>query len=87
MELEDFRREIDRIDGELAELICRRMELSAQIGEHKRGRGLPVRDAERERQLIQALCERHPQHADTLRAVYGTLLALSRAAQGEAEQA
>ena len=63
------------------------MEIAAEIGAYKRERGLSVRDEARENQLVEALCGRHPQHARELRELYRTLLALSRAAQGEAEDA
>ena len=52
MRIEDCREEIDRIDGELLRLLNRRARLALQIGELKARGGLPVRDAEREREVI-----------------------------------
>ena len=45
MELQDIRREIDAIDGELVRLFRRRMEAVAAVAEAKRGSGAAVVDA------------------------------------------
>ncbi len=50
-EIEDLRREIDRIDEELIELIRRRLEVAARIGEAKRRKGSPIRDLAREAEV------------------------------------
>ena len=52
-ELENARKEIEKIDRELAALFERRMELSAVIGKYKAENGLPVRDPDRERALTE----------------------------------
>lgn len=53
-ELEQYRREIDAIDGELVQLFLRRMEITGNVGRYKQERGIPVLDAGRERQVIAA---------------------------------
>ena len=53
-ELEQYRREIDRIDGELVKLFLERMAVTGQVGEYKRANGIPVLDASREKQVIAA---------------------------------
>ncbi|MBO7501388.1 MAG: chorismate mutase [Fibrobacterales bacterium] len=55
MEIADWRERIDRINRELLDLLNRRTECAREIGEIKRSAGLPVRDAARERELLDAL--------------------------------
>lgn len=52
-ELDDYRKEINRIDGEMARLFEERMRVSGNIAEYKRQRGLSVRDTDREAALIE----------------------------------
>ncbi len=75
-----LRTEIDRIDRELFSLIARRMALAGAIGNHKRARGLPIRDPVRETQLKARLKEfatgvLEPRHVEELAAV---LIRISR---------
>ena len=51
-ELEAARKEINRIDEEMAQLFERRMEAVQQIAAYKKENGLPIRDPERESALI-----------------------------------
>ena len=53
MTIEDWRVEIDKIDGELLRLLNVRAGLAVQVGESKRVAGLPVYDREREREVIE----------------------------------
>ncbi len=46
------RKEIDRIDAQIAGLLDRRLDVAAEIGRYKQERGLPVLDEEREREKI-----------------------------------
>ena len=57
MEIEELRREIDGIDEELVRLFVKRMGVSAQVAEYKREKGLPVRNPQRERQLLERVSE------------------------------
>ena len=52
MTLAQARAAIDQIDRELAELMCRRMELTDEVAQQKRQQGLPVFQASRERQVL-----------------------------------
>ena len=47
-ELELYRKKIDEIDRELADLFCRRMEIVKGIACYKKAAGLPICDATRE---------------------------------------
>lgn len=52
-ELHQLRADIDRIDRQMVELFRQRMAVTARVGQYKLERGLPVLDAERERQVLQ----------------------------------
>jgi chorismate mutase len=86
--LTQLRTEIDRIDRELFSLIARRMTLAGVIGDHKRARGLPIRDPVREAQLKARLKEfatgvLEPRHVEELAAV---LIRISRDLQAPATE-
>ncbi|MBW2057902.1 MAG: chorismate synthase [Deltaproteobacteria bacterium] len=51
--LEGLRKEIDGVDHRIVELLARRNEISREIGEYKRRRGLEIRDRERESRLLE----------------------------------
>lgn len=52
MNLEDLRREIDRLDSQLIRLISRRMKLAERIGLFKKNGKKEVRDKKREEEII-----------------------------------
>lgn len=52
-EVEDLRRLIDGVDGEIVRLLEERMELCRRIGEAKRRVGRPLRDPEREAKVLE----------------------------------
>lgn len=51
-ELDQIRENINSIDEQMAQLFQKRMEMSARAADFKKERGLSIRDAERERELI-----------------------------------
>lgn len=82
MELQELRRQIDRIDTELVSLFKQRMALSAAVAEYKQKNGLPVLDSSRERELLEkvaALSGR--EFAPYTHTLYATVLELSRSYQ------
>ena len=50
--LEELRRTIARLDAELVDLLARRLQVAAEIGEIKRRLGLPVLDPAREAEVV-----------------------------------
>ncbi len=54
-EIEKKRRQIDRIDLKLVELIARRARLAREIGERKRMLGLSLSDSKREKQVLERI--------------------------------
>ena len=82
MDIQELRQQIDAIDRELTALYCRRMETSRAIGKYKRENGLPVRDTERERELLNKVAElAGEENEQGIRALYQMLLDHSRLRQ------
>ncbi len=82
--LDDFRKEIDKIDKEIISLLSRRMELSRRIGKLKHRSNLPLFDPGREETLLKKLVNlnRSPFLTPTmLRSIYREILAASRSLQ------
>ncbi len=82
-ELEGYRREIDRIDGELVKWFLERMEVTGKVGAYKQRAGIPVLDAGREKQVIAAktaLTDDPARKAD-IAALYESIMAISRRQQ------
>ncbi|MCA1816684.1 MAG: chorismate mutase [Acidobacteria bacterium] len=52
MSIEDWRARIDELDDELLRLLNTRARLAVRIGMLKRRAGLPIEDAERERDVL-----------------------------------
>lgn len=48
MSLEEYRKEIDRINNELAELVAERMEVVEKVGEYKKENNMDIKDEGRE---------------------------------------
>ncbi len=84
MDLKEARDSIDRIDRELVDLFCRRMEVNADIARYKKENGLPLTDPERERQKLVAVTD---QAGETFRsytaALFNQLFDLSKAYQAQ----
>ena len=49
--LQEYREEIEKIDEELAKLICKRMDVSLKIGQLKKENNLSIYDPKREESL------------------------------------
>lgn len=82
-ELEDYRREIDAVDRRLVALFEERMGITQKVGEYKLAKGLPVLDAQREREVLSAkalLVADGTLKADVV-ALYETIMGISRRQQ------
>jgi len=81
--LDALRSEIDAVDGELAALFQKRMELALRVGSYKREHGIPVLDAARERAVLEkraAFADGAAEKAD-LTALFEAVMAISRRRQ------
>ncbi len=81
MELEGLREEIDRVDDALLPLFLKRMDLSAAIAGLKAENGMPIRDRQREREILRSVSERSGDKAEYARLLYNDILAYSRSYQ------
>lgn len=57
-DLNDIRKDIDAVDAEILAAFEKRIELSDQVAEYKRSKGLPVYDVEREKEKIASLSDK-----------------------------
>jgi chorismate mutase len=60
MTIDEIRREIDRLDGELLRIFNQRADFALKIGEIKNGLGLPVYDPSREKMIFQRMKAENP---------------------------
>lgn len=56
-DLTQLRKKIDVVDEQILRLLCERVKICRDIGSIKKTRGIPVRDAERERRVYLRICE------------------------------
>ena len=81
MDLQNYREEIDRVDGELLRLFTERMDIVHKIAEYKKEHNLPVLDAVREREKLYAIGEKAGEKRTYAHALYSLLFDLSRTHQ------
>lgn len=88
MDLSRIRSEIDDIDQQLTDLLCRRLDRSRQVAEYKRENGIPVLNEAREREVLDGVERRsdasdpdHHGYGRANRQVYSTVMEVSRAMQ------
>ena len=78
-DIDDIRREIDGIDGQLARLVKRRLELACDIAAAKSTIGKPVSDPAREEAVLARVSTIMGEDAEAeARALFSTLFAMSR---------
>jgi chorismate mutase len=85
MTIEDWRFEIDVIDGELLRLLNARARLAMRVGESKRDAGLSVCDRGREREVIERACRANPGplDAEAVARIFRQIIRESRRVQTE----
>jgi len=83
MQLEEYRRKIDKIDAEILELLNQRASLSRNIGRIKASAGLAVIDLRREDVVIRRVVRDSAgqMSVDSIARIYGEILSESRRIQ------
>lgn len=78
--LEEYRQDIDKVDAQLVQLFLQRMELTGRVGAYKKVHGIPVLDAQRERELLERRVAQvdDPARKSDLAQLYQSILAISR---------
>lgn len=81
-DIKNIRGEIDSIDGELARLFRRRLEIVADVAASKHERGAPVTDPARERDILSRVtAEVGPDYENGARLFFSTLFGITKARQ------
>jgi chorismate mutase len=85
MDIEDWRSEIDAIDMELVRLLNTRARLAIKVGSLKTARCLPLRDPDREIEILQRVRDANPGPLteDVLADLFRGIIAASRQAEVE----
>lgn len=60
MDIDQIRKEIDRLDNELLKIFNERADLALKIGEIKKEKGLPVYDPDREKRIFDRMRSANP---------------------------
>lgn len=60
MEIDDYRKEINRLDSELLRIFNERASLALKIGEIKKKHDIPIYDPEREKRIFVAMSKANP---------------------------
>lgn len=81
--MEKFRDAIDAIDDRIFDLLLERHRVARELGGHKRSRGMPIYDPERERSILRRLTERNALALDpnAILAVWREIFSASRQSQ------
>lgn len=84
MDINELRKDIDRIDDELVKLFTQRMQVSEKVAQYKKERGLPILVPAREREKLKDVAEKAgPDMANYTRVLYSMIFELSRSYQGK----
>ena len=63
LDLEVIRKEIDKVDRQLAAILEARLGLVMQVAEYKKAKGMPVKDKAREAKVVDVqVCKRSSSH-------------------------
>jgi monofunctional chorismate mutase len=81
--LEEFREEIDSIDGQIISLLNRRQEIAAQIGKIKRDLGIEVIDLAREEEVLRRLASKEHKslNSQAIRNIFSEVISAARSVQ------
>ncbi len=84
MDLNEIRKDIDKIDEQLVELFRDRMALSAKVADYKKENNMPIHVPSRERAILQAVAQKAgDEMSDYTRALYSMIFELSRSYQAK----
>ncbi|MBR5789017.1 MAG: chorismate mutase [Lachnospiraceae bacterium] len=81
MEIEEIRKEIDKLNDDILEILNKRLELSADVAEYKIKHRLPVYNREREEEIIKALGVKAGDKAKYIIPVFDAILDTSKRLQ------
>lgn len=82
-ELNELRKRIDEIDSDLLKDIEKRFEIVKKIAERKKKMGFPIRDLQREKEIINSRCSETNLPRETIQKIYQLLIDESVRIEGE----
>jgi shikimate dehydrogenase len=82
VDLRDYRARIDEVDEELLRLFRERMNISGEIAQYKKKKGIPIQDPARESEKLAVMCEKAGEEMQPYaHKLWSTLFELSRTYQ------
>ena len=82
MDINDYRKQIDKVDKQFVDLFAERMHISGEIGLYKKENRRVINDPSRERTLITEIAKRAPREIEEYtRLLYSVIFELSRSYQ------
>ena len=84
MNLEELRKNIDKVDDEIIKLVENRMDIAAEIAAYKKENNLPVLNSAREREILNNIAGKSkPEIKSYMRVLYSLMFELSRSYQSK----
>ena len=79
--MERFRKEIDKIDSEIARLLEKRVEICSEIGEFKTKNNIETEDKSREKEIFEKIEQTNLKYRDNIKEVESKILLESKKIQ------
>ncbi|MBS5941962.1 MAG: chorismate mutase [Finegoldia magna] len=79
--MEKFRKEIDKIDSEIAKLLEKRFEICSEIGDFKSKNNIETEDKSREKKIIEKIERTDLKYRDNIKEVESKILLESKKIQ------
>lgn len=76
--MEKFRKEIDKIDSEIAKLLEKRFEICSEIGDFKSKNNIETEDKSREKEIIEKIERTDLKYRDNIKEVESKILLESK---------
>lgn len=83
-DLNEIRKDINRIDRELVKLFRERMDCSKAVAEYKKENGIPIFNEQRENEILDKVFEEGGEYGEYARELYKEIMRLSRELQHRA---
>ena len=82
-ELNELRRQINQLDNQLLSLLEARFEIVKKVGNLKKNKGIPIRDLEREKEIIESKCQKSDLPEYFIKQMYQLIIDTSAKIEGE----
>lgn len=79
--MERFRKEIDKIDSEIARLLEKRFEICSEIGDFKSKNNIETEDKSREKEIFEKIKQTNLKYRDNIKEVESKILLESKKIQ------